>query len=137
MKIVKDFPPNIKDIEARFGVLPQGVIFTYGDILYRPYDVGFIDQPLMVHEETHTKQQGDSPDKWWVKYLSDDNFRLSQEIEAYQNQYKEMKVVYKDRNKVFLGLNKIAKDLSSSIYGNVISFEDAIKIIRGERVIIK
>ncbi len=127
MKIVYEYPPNIEKIRARFK-LHKGIIFTYGDTIYNP-DRGFIDTALEIHEATHTKQQGEDIDGWWDKYMKDDNFRLSQEIEAYRNQYEKMRKNIKDPYKLEQRLNLIATDLSSEMYGNIISFEDAKKII--------
>lgn len=127
MKIVKDFPPNIEKIRATFK-LHQGIVFTYGDTLYNP-DGGFIDRALEIHEETHTKQQGDNPEAWWDRYFIDKDFRLSQEIEAYKNQYKKMKSNIKDPNKLAYRLNIIAKDLSSEMYGNIITYEEAKSLL--------
>ena len=102
---------------------------TYGDVIYNPSGNN-ISLPLLRHEETHSKQQGNDPKGWWVKYLNDKEFRLSQEIPAYQVQYKEARKLIKDRNKLFKYAVSLAKDLSSEMYGNAISFGEAIKQVR-------
>ena len=85
VNIKREFPPNFKQIEAMFDLSKKNIVFTYGDTIYNPYG-GVIPPHLVVHEHTHTIQQGDNPDGWWKKYLTDDKFRCSQEVEAYQNQ---------------------------------------------------
>ena len=122
MKIVKSFPPNIEAIRKRFK-LHDGIIFTYGSTIYSPHSET-LPEHLIVHEQTHEKQQGKEIEKWWALYLSDDMFRLSQEVEAYQNQYKF--VAEKSSRQVKRAfLKEIAKTLSSPIYGNVVTFNQA------------
>lgn len=129
MKIIKEYPPNIEEIKKVFDIEGKPVVFTYGEVLYNPTG-GEIPQHLLVHEETHTKQQGDDPAGWWRKYISDQKFRLDQELEAYKKQYKFYCMQTANRNKRFELLQRIARDLSSKVYGNIISFNDAFKLIR-------
>lgn len=128
MKILNQYPPNIDKIRERFPGLPLNVVFTYGDIIYNPTN-GFINTPLLVHEETHTKQQGNDPKTWWDKYLTDDIFRFNQELEAYRNQYKKMKRNIKDINKLSQQLDFIVKDFSGPMYGNIVSYDEAKELI--------
>ena len=127
MKIVCEFPPNYKLLAKNFK-LHSGVIFTYGDTLYNP-DGGDIPNHLEKHEETHKKQQGDKIEEWWNKYIDDKDFRLSQELEAYQRQYRVAKNEM-SRNELFNLLRKIATDLSSELYGDLISFNEAMNLIK-------
>lgn len=129
MEIIKGYPPNINDIMGKFRTTLD-VVFTYGDILYNPSGAE-IGKPLMAHEETHSRQQKFyGVDTWWKKYLEDQKFRLEQEVEAYANQHKQ----YCKNNKKIVSrimfLNHLASDLSSSLYGNIISFEEAINLIK-------
>lgn len=129
MDIRFDYPPNIEAIRSKFK-LPKFVIFTYGHILYNP-DRGGLPEHLMVHERTHKDQQyAMGVEAWWGKYLEDDKFRLSQEIEAYRNQYKYIVKNFKDRNVVNKMLLSIARDLSSEIYGNILTKDEALKVIK-------
>ena len=127
MEIVFDFPPNIEELRKHFD-LKESIVFTYGNKLYNPGH-GNIDEHLMKHEQTHSRQQVEDPAGWWEKYIADPKFRVSQELEAYRNQYRSF-AVGKDRNKTFLFLHRIAKDLSSGIYGSVLSYQEAIKLIK-------
>lgn len=122
MRIVEAFPPNYKEILDRFDVGHLKVVFTYGDKIYNPHK---LDLPFHVikHEEIHGKQQEYSDEKakiWWEKYLTDTEFMLSQEIEAYGAQYAIcQKVLSAKQSKSFL--SDLAILLSSEMYGNPIS----------------
>jgi hypothetical protein len=123
MEIINDWPPNIKKI--RKYVSPTNkTIFTYGDTIYNPGG-GKIDLALMAHEETHSKQQADvGVDDWWERYLSDNSFRLRQEVQAYKVQIKKS-----GGNRTLI--QKCAHDLSSPIYGEIISYATAYKLLLG------
>ncbi len=131
MNITKAYPPNYERIISTFPYVKHdsSVIFTYGDTLYVP-NGGEISQDLLTHEKTHTVQQGASPETWWDRYLVDTEFRLSQEVEAYRNQYKSFCKRIADRNKRFTYLHGLARDLSSEIYGGIITYQDATKRIK-------
>lgn len=130
MKIVYKKPPVWDEVVKKFDIEGQLVIFAYGDKIYNPFDA-IIPDDLMVHEETHMRQQEKfgNVKEWWKKYLDDSKFRLYQELEAYQNQYKYAKKNY-SRQMTKALLKKISKDLSSSVYGNIISFAEAKNLIK-------
>ena len=106
----------------------KGVIFPFNQKIYTRYP---LSEHLKVHEETHIKQQGNllGSIKWVILYLISATFRLKQEIEAYQNQYKYI-FENSSRNEANTLLLRISKDLSSEMYGNIISFEEAKRLIR-------
>ena len=137
MKILITNPPNLEKILSA-GLSPdlRKTVFTFGDTIYNPGG-NLISQALLKHEETHSKQQGDDPNGWWDKYLKDTHFRLNQEIEAYQIQYKELKKLVKDKNKLFTLLRLLAKDLSGEMYKNLLSLEEAQDKIKNENSTIK
>jgi hypothetical protein len=125
------FPPHYERICEVFPAVRESknVIFTYGQIIYSPYN-DYIDPALQFHEATHSLQQDTfGAEKWWEKYLEDNEFRLSQEVEAYHNQFNKYKKTEKDRNKIAKYLHSLAADLSSDIYGKIISYQEARKII--------
>lgn len=134
MEIVADYPPNYKDIIAVFPFVKEhkGVIFTYGDTCYVPSGATLPDH-LITHEETHTKQQGDNPAEWWTRYLSDKDFRLAQEVEAYGNQYRFFSKTNGNSHKKDF-LFRIASDLASPIYDLGISYQQAETLIRRSSV---
>jgi hypothetical protein len=129
MKVLTEYPPNYALLNEVFNLEGRKVVFTYGDILYNPSG-GNPSMDLLVHEKVHEKQQGDDPGGWWLRYVEDKYFRYNQEMEAYRAQYKFFCKVYKDRNRRALFLRAIASDLSSPIYGGIISLENATKQIQ-------
>lgn len=135
MKIVNDNPPNIDDIKALF-VIPDSACFTYGNTLYVP-NGAHIDDALFAHEETHERQQAIlTPEKWWKFYLLSPEFRISQEVEAYQNQYRVMKERIHNREELNRALLHLAKALAGPMYGNSISVTEATAAIRSRKRII-
>jgi len=119
--IIGEKPPNWSILEDKFGVKWGNVVVTYGN---KVYSSSKITPDLVVHESIHVKQQGAIP-TWWEQYLEDPTFRLEQELEAYKEQVKWGKKNIKDRNKQFRFVSKLAQDLSGSMYGNCIGFNEA------------
>lgn len=134
MQIVIDNPPHIESIKRVFA-LNKRVIFTYRDKIYNPDNI-VIDETLLAHEAVHSRQQGADPDGWWTRYLLDPDFRLAQEVEAYQTQYREGKRIIKDRNQHTKFLYGLAADLSCPIYGNIITFAEAVSAIKSPNLFI-
>lgn len=128
MIIISKYPPNYEKICKRFPIRNRtGIIFTYGNKLYNPGN-GIIPDHLKIHEETHARQQQEHKngiDGWWEQYFNSSKFRLSQELEAYRNQYKSIR----SRKERRLVLKNIAKDLSSDLYGNLVTYKKAKKLI--------
>jgi len=133
MVVVKELPPKHIYDRAReqFGVdFEKGVVFSYGDTLYARYSV---DPDLFEHESTHGKIQiafPGGPDAWWERYFTDAQFRFEQELIAYRAQYRFMKTQVKDRNQQNTLLWGYARDLSGKMYGNIVLFSEAIKLIK-------
>lgn len=131
MEIVKELPPNIREIVKVFDLDGLQPVFAYGDKLYNPGGHDISDD-LMVHEETHQKQQAKiGVEQWWAMYLENPTFRLSQEVEAYREQYKFIKEKYVRQVRRHM-LQQMAKNLSSKLYGNIISKKDAEDLISNE-----
>lgn len=123
------YPPNIEEIKKVFKV-SDNTVYTYGDKIYNPKG-NDIDLALLAHENTHSIQQEElGVDKWWQKYLVDGKFRLAQELQAYQIQYRYYCKEVKDRNRRFRFVVRLADDLSSAMYGNIISKSEAIRLIK-------
>ena len=127
--IVNEKPPVWDRICEAFGMTPKNVIFAYGDRIYNPGG-GVLPDFLIEHEKVHFKQQAGEVAVWWDKYLSDPQFRLEQEIEAYAHQYNEMCKLTKDRNEHAKMLWGLSISLSSSIYNNIISHNEAMEVIQ-------
>lgn len=128
LKIIVDFPPNIKDIKNRF-TLTGRELFAWGDIIFNPSG-SKVPKQLLAHEHVHSKQQGDKIKAWWDRYLIDKEFRLSQELEAHQVEYYVFCKNEPNRNRRRIYLKIVAKKLSSRIYGKMITFGKAKELIR-------
>ena len=133
MQILTSKPP--KEIYyacvSKFGVsFDTGTVFTVGDTIYAKH---LMPEHLVVHEKTHIKQQKKyGTMAWWAKYLESDEFRLEQELQAYRNQYRWAKKNIKSRDDRAKLLRSIALDLSGTMYGNIISYQEAVtKILNG------
>lgn len=126
IKPLKDLP-ILQNIKENFPAIDdKRVIIAYGDSIYTD---GVVNYLKVIHENTHLKQQKElDKDKWWDKYIADPEFRLSQEVEAYSNEAKAAKETIKDRNTRYLYIRQIILDISSEMYGNIISYEKAKKL---------
>lgn len=129
MKIVNFFPPNFKDIIKVIPAATQhGIVFTYGDTLYNPSN-SIIEDHLETHEAVHMKQQEEmGADEWWTEYLKNPKFRLEEELEAYRAQYQMVYKTYGRQDATFV-LKQISDDLSSAMYGNILTRKQARKEI--------
>lgn len=125
MKFSIDKPPRklYEICQKKFGVdWEKGLAFTYGDTIYctaipLPDDV-------KIHESVHIKQQALCGENfWWDMYLSDDAFRLSQEVEAYKEQLFFIDQTYnrkERRNK-----RKFIENCLVTMYGDVCTQKQA------------
>lgn len=124
-------PPNYAEIRKHLpsADFEAGTNFVYGDTCY-------CKKPLtpdgIVHETVHTKQQTD-PEAWWKRYYSDPQFRFSQELEAYQAQWRFVRRYIRNRRTLDMAhdfLHSIAADLSGPLYGNLVDYDEAKRLIR-------
>ena len=127
--IIEEYPPNYKRYKYKFPDLEtQKPLFAWENHIYNPFKVK-VTPDLIIHEATHFKQQGDKPEEWLDKYLTDDHFRLEQEVEAYAEQFKLCKERLPAKwYKKFL--EAFALSLSGDLYGNIISYSQAESRIR-------
>lgn len=101
-----------------FGVdFRKGAVFTVGNTIHSEHWP--ISPDLYEHEKTHVIQQDGYEGgftQWWDRYFEDPYFRYTQEVEAYQNQYKFYCKAVKDRNQRAKFLYVIAIHLTN-MYG--------------------
>lgn len=133
MNIVADNPPhNIRELcEQVFDLGKTKPVFTFRDAIYNPHGIP-ITKDMVVHEATHTEQQGENPATWWDRYFTDAQFRFEQELAAYRNQYQFSKTAIKDRNRLFRYLHEMAGDLAGPMYGNLVTHSEALTLIKKE-----
>ena len=127
MRIVKDYPPMIDEIDAAFNVRGKGIIFAWGDTIFNPawHD---IPPSLIAHEQVHGRRQGADVRGWWLKYIDDPQFRLEEEIHAHRAEYQHI-ARNGNRPERRRGLKLIASRLSSPLYGKMITLKQAKEIL--------
>lgn len=89
------------------------------------------DSFLLSHEAVHVKQQDGNPDAWWERYFVDVEWRVEQELAAYREQYRTFKILRTDRNERARYAVGLAGFMAGPLYGKVIDFSRAFKIISG------
>jgi hypothetical protein len=131
MRLVLEKPAIYETLQKQFGIVwESGVVITYGDTCYCVHN---ISQDVMAHEEVHMHRQlAMGVEKWWDRYLKDPEFRVQEELEAYRKQYIFIKKNSRDRRVIFNESMRLARDLSSSMYGGVCTFQQAITAITGD-----
>lgn len=127
-QVSHEIPAIYEECHKRFGVnWSKGVIIAYDGKIHCKFD---LPPDKIVHEKTHLAQQKKAGLKeWWDRYLNDDKFRLDQEVEAYRSEYQYVRSNVKDRNRRFNFLHLICVDLSSAMYGNLVDYNEAMRLI--------
>lgn len=128
-QVLYELPPNYEDICRAIPAVRKNkaIVFVYAPYIYSPAGIE-LRPDLIAHEEVHVKRQ-DDPATWWEQYLVDKDFRLREELIAYQAQYKYMVEHYSRERRRGI-LSSIAKDLSGPMYGGIITKQQAIKLIK-------
>ena len=127
MDIVKDYPPNYREILASGLKPPDNAVFCYGNKIYNPSGKE-IPADTIYHESIHFEQQGKSPDLWWIKYCYDQEFRQEMEIDAYARQWNYIKLHIPKASQD--ALDDFSDSLASPMYGLLISNHQAKTLIR-------
>ena len=122
-------PPNFDEIDDVFKVAGLPVIFAYGGTIYNPERTE-LTESLRAHEEVHGIRQGSDIEGWWKRYISDTKFRLNEEIPAHIAEYKKVCEISPTRNQRRVALHHIAARLASGLYGGLIRYEDARRLIK-------
>lgn len=131
MNIIIAQPPNFEEIAEVFPIVKQrnNVIFTYGDNIYNPDNMQ-ITRALHEHECVHScRQQLTGAADWWRKYLRDVEFRFDEELLAHRREYAEFSQGKAGRNQRRAALKIIARRLSSPLYGAMVSYGEAKRLI--------
>lgn len=98
-------------------------IFAYGDTIYTNYEM---HEDVYQHELKHLERQGIiGVDKFVEQYLYSPSFRLEEEVIAYRHQLKSIK----DRGLRHAVRLDCAENLSSGMYGSLITREEALKLL--------
>lgn len=104
--------------------IDSNTVFALGGSIYTNHP---LTPDLLVHELVHLRQQEVMGVKEWLyDFLYVPQKRLNIELEAYREQLKSIK----DRNKRAKVHSISAKQLSSALYGNIISKSDAYEALK-------
>lgn len=133
MKVVKARPPMFDEILAAFPLAgDDNIVFAWGDTIFAP-DGGPISAEIHAHEAVHGQRQGSDIEGWWRWYIADPAFRFKEEVPAHMAQYREFcrnNTQGAPRNRRRLYLHHVAKCLASPLYGSLVSYDEARKIIK-------
>lgn len=129
MTIEKGYPPNISFIQSVFPTTEE-TVFAYGNVIYSPQGED-LRPDLIYHEHVHRKQQAlhGGPELWWNQYLSEPEFRLAQEVEAYYEQWQFVRR-YVNAKIGKQALQDFAYQLASPLYQLGITANQAETLIR-------
>jgi len=121
-------PPNIEEIRKYFPLTGKE-IFAYGGVIYNPSG-GMLSESLIQHEEVHFHQQMKvGVEVWWKNYLHDSAFRFDQELEAHQREFRVARRTL-PREAANTARLAIADRLASKLYGNLVTRQEALKLIK-------
>lgn len=128
MRIVVGRPPLFEEIRAAFPLASSpSVIFAWGDVIYTSAGAT-VSPALRAHEAVHGVRQVSDVEGWWRRYIADAQFRLDEEIPAHIAEYKHFAA--QPRNLRRLALHNIAHRLASPLYGRMIKYDDARRLLK-------
>ncbi len=104
-------------------------LFAFGGTIYNPGNIT-VPPELMAHELVHGARQKDDIRGWWRRYIDDPVFRLKEEVQAHKAEFARAALGVKDRNRRARILSVTAARLSAPLYGGVISYQDALCLLR-------
>lgn len=128
MKISHNKPPHFKIMQKVFGCDWERTAFAFSNTIYSKYP---LPDHLIEHESVHLKQQGFNFIGAWIwlaLYLSSKRFRYHMELQAYRKQWQFFKEHYAFQYRGEF-IAKIAGDLSGELYGNIVTYNEAVRKI--------
>jgi hypothetical protein len=129
MRIIVGYPPNYRDIVAKFpAARGHGTLFAYGSTICNPSNVKLSPADI-AHESAHAKRQQEvGREDWWRRYLAEPQFRFEEEIIAHRAEY-ACAVERLKGNRLDEYLSMMANRLSGLLYGRMVSRDEAIALI--------
>lgn len=122
VKLQSEFP--LREEYAKKFEIDEYTVFALFPNIYTNYP---LTPDLLIHESQHLKQQTEiGVTEWVYDFLEYPQRRLFFEIDAYKAQLRSIKDREK-RNKVRI---ESARNLSSGLYGNIISYTDAFNQLK-------
>lgn len=131
LEVVREYPPNIDKIDAVLHVRKQvGIVYAYGGKIYAPDSNNDLPFDIHEHERVHARQHEEhgGSEAWWDRYLSDVQFRLDQEVEAYRAQLAYIDAHYGRQSRRH-ARDYICSTLASAMYGNLVSKKEAATLL--------
>ena len=127
----REIPPIYEVLKRRFGIDWDGkapvMIAWEGKIHCKnPCNAAEI-----VHEAAHLREQAKiGNEAWWRLYLDSDVFRFEQELIAYKAEADFIRKHVNNREAAFHMIREIVKNFSSPTYGNIVTREEAWKLLK-------
>lgn len=122
IKSQKEFPLMLE--YAKEFTITDKTIFALDETIFTNYP---LTEDLLVHEIQHLKQQKKvGLSNWVYDFLHNPEKRKEYEIEAYRVQLASIKDREK-RNKIRI---ESARNLSSDLYGNITTYDEAFKLLK-------
>lgn len=136
MKISPYPPPNYQDLKKLFPNIDffdknANTVITLGDTIHSNKR---LRNDMLVHEIAHIIQQKHfkgGVDEWIRLCEKNRDYFLEIELEAYQAQYLYLSHVC-DARSINDELDRLARDLSGPIYGYLVDFDTAKKLISNQ-----
>lgn len=129
MKISHEKPPHFAIMHYFFKCDWNRTAFAFGDTVY---SMAELPDHIIEHEKVHLDQQFHSVFCawiWLVLYICSKRFRYKMELQAYRVHWEYFKINYRNTTEQSYFLSKIARDLSGKLYGNLVSYDEAIDAI--------
>lgn len=115
--------PLMEEYEKKFEITDDTIFALFPYI----YSNNSLPRDILIHEGVHLKQQQKiGVTEWVYDFLEYPQKRLEFELEAYQVQLRSIK----DRNQRDKRRRESARNLSSGLYGNICSYNDAFKMLK-------
>lgn len=130
MILSKEKPKIYDRLFEAFGISwERGICIVWGDTCHSINDVR---PDLWAHEEVHCEQQRFmGPDIWWETYITNSEFRLNQEVEAYRAQIKYLRDHSDEMSRDVrrFAIDSMCKNLAGPMYGYIVTYKKAKELI--------
>lgn len=127
------FPPVYDRAAAKWPTIKgRPIIFAYAPYIYCT-NRAKCGPEKVAHEAIHLARQtqnGMTPEAWWDRYLTDDDFRRQEEVLAHVAEYLFLCEKESGRGARRRNLVIIAGNLASPIYGRLFSIEEAKSLLK-------
>ena len=114
--------PYLQEFKQNFPIT-ENTIFVFDKYIYTN---NTLPDDIVIHEIAHLKRQQEVGAKEWIQnYITIPEFRLNEEKIAYLHQLRAVKKSTDDREELFNIMHESAMNISSGLYGKMISYQEA------------